>query len=155
MTSSRNSLLRVRKPVLSSRSRWSYPVLALITSRLYCLPSLALDHHARSRALAAPSPSISTKHACLSPQADWDQSETYGAAIEKEAAAAGSGKKGAGGLDSLWEDNWDDDDIEDDFSVQLRFVSLHLVARSIQEHLPSTYRQPVKHTDCARTIAQR
>lgn len=25
-----------------------------------------------------------------------------------------------GGLDSLWDDNWDNDDIADDFSVQLR-----------------------------------
>lgn len=27
-------------------------------------------------------------------------------------------------MDSLWEDNWDDDDIEDDFSTQLRFGSI-------------------------------
>jgi 26 proteasome complex subunit DSS1 len=26
---------------------------------------------------------------------------------------------GGAGQDSLWEDNWDDDDIEDDFSKQL------------------------------------
>lgn len=48
-----------------------------------------------------------------------DPSTTGGAG----ASATTTGKAGAGGLDSLWEDNWDDDDIEDDFSVQLRCVS--------------------------------
>jgi 26 proteasome complex subunit DSS1 len=28
----------------------------------------------------------------------------------------------AAGADHLWEDNWDDDDIEDDFSLALRCV---------------------------------
>jgi len=32
-----------------------------------------------------------------------------------------SGSARSGG-DHLWEDNWDDDDIEDDFSVALRYV---------------------------------
>jgi len=31
--------------------------------------------------------------------------------------APGAAKSGG---DNLWEDNWDDDDIEDEFSVQLR-----------------------------------
>jgi len=31
--------------------------------------------------------------------------------------APGAAKSGG---DKLWEDNWDDDDIEDEFSVQLR-----------------------------------
>lgn len=26
---------------------------------------------------------------------------------------------------NVWEDNWDDDNVEDDFSKQLRFVLLH------------------------------
>ena len=29
--------------------------------------------------------------------------------------------------DKLWEDNWDDDDIEEDFSVQLRYVCYQLI----------------------------
>lgn len=39
-------------------------------------------------------------------------------------AAPGAAKSSG---DKLWEDNWDDDDIEDDFSVQLRCVSLCLL----------------------------
>ncbi len=38
--------------------------------------------------------------------------------------APGEAKSGG---DKLWEDNWDDDDIEDDFSVQLRSVCQSLV----------------------------
>ncbi|KAJ8463941.1 hypothetical protein ONZ45_g11308 [Pleurotus djamor] len=47
--------------------------------------------------------------------ADWDDSETDLAHLG--GAAPGAAKSGG---DKLWEDNWDDDDIEDDFSVQLR-----------------------------------
>jgi len=43
--------------------------------------------------------------------ADWDDSQT-------DLAQLGSSDQHGG--DKLWEDNWDDDDIEDDFSVQLR-----------------------------------
>ncbi|KAF9451868.1 hypothetical protein P691DRAFT_785763 [Macrolepiota fuliginosa MF-IS2] len=46
---------------------------------------------------------------------DWDDSETDLAHLG--GAAPGAAKSGG---DKLWEDNWDDDDIEDDFSVQLR-----------------------------------
>ena len=46
--------------------------------------------------------------------ADWDPKDSYGASLAKNDA---SGKTG---LDSLWEDNWDDDDVADDFSAQLR-----------------------------------
>lgn len=46
---------------------------------------------------------------------DWDDSETNLAHLG--GAAPGAAKSGG---DKLWEDNWDDDDIEDDFSVQLR-----------------------------------
>jgi len=47
--------------------------------------------------------------------ADWNDSET-------DLAHLGGAQPGAAksGGDKLWEDNWDDDDIEDEFSVQLR-----------------------------------
>ena len=50
---------------------------------------------------------------------DWDDSETDLAHLG--GAAPGAAKSSG---DKLWEDNWDDDDIEDDFSVQLRCVSV-------------------------------
>ncbi|KAJ8473178.1 hypothetical protein ONZ51_g8031 [Trametes cubensis] len=46
---------------------------------------------------------------------DWDDSQTDLAHLA--GTAPGAAKSGG---DKLWEDNWDDDDIEDDFSVQLR-----------------------------------
>jgi len=48
---------------------------------------------------------------------DWDDSQT-------DLAHLGGGAPGAAksGGDKLWEDNWDDDDIEDEFSMQLRYV---------------------------------
>ncbi|PPQ67497.1 hypothetical protein CVT25_006038 [Psilocybe cyanescens] len=49
------------------------------------------------------------------PVADWDDSKTDLAHLG--GAAPGSAKSGG---DKLWEDNWDDDDVEDEFSVQLR-----------------------------------
>jgi len=49
------------------------------------------------------------------PVADWDDSETNLAHLG--GSAPGAAKSGG---DKLWEDNWDDDDIEDEFSVQLR-----------------------------------
>ncbi|KAM0748585.1 hypothetical protein T439DRAFT_327846 [Meredithblackwellia eburnea MCA 4105] len=45
---------------------------------------------------------------------DWEENKTFGASL---AGGKGDAKKG---LNSLWEDNWDDDDVGDDFSVQLR-----------------------------------
>jgi len=45
---------------------------------------------------------------------DWDAKDSYGASLAK------TGAPGKTGLDSLWEDNWDDDDVADDFSAQLR-----------------------------------
>jgi len=49
------------------------------------------------------------------PVQDWDDSQTdlahLGGVTPGAAKAEG---------DKLWEDNWDDDDIEEDFSVQLR-----------------------------------
>lgn len=47
--------------------------------------------------------------------ADWDDSKTDLAHLG--AAAPGAAKSGG---DKLWEDNWDDDDVEDEFSIQLR-----------------------------------
>jgi len=47
--------------------------------------------------------------------ADWNDTETDLAHL----AGAQPGATKSGG-DKLWEDNWDDDDIEDEFSVQLR-----------------------------------
>ncbi|KAH6913228.1 DSS1/SEM1 family-domain-containing protein [Coprinopsis sp. MPI-PUGE-AT-0042] len=49
------------------------------------------------------------------PAADWDDAETDLAHLG--GAAPGAAKTGG---DKLWEDNWDDDDVEEDFSVQLR-----------------------------------
>lgn len=50
--------------------------------------------------------------------ADWDDSET---ALAHLGGAAPGGAKSQG--DKLWEDNWDDDDVEEEFSAQLRSVS--------------------------------
>ncbi|KAJ7183189.1 DSS1/SEM1 family-domain-containing protein [Mycena filopes] len=49
------------------------------------------------------------------PVADWDDAQTDLAHLG--GSAPGAAKSGG---DKLWEDNWDDDDIEDEFSVQLR-----------------------------------
>ncbi|KAF8501263.1 DSS1/SEM1 family-domain-containing protein [Gautieria morchelliformis] len=46
------------------------------------------------------------------PAQDWDDSETNLAHLNGSGAAVAT--------DKLWEDNWDDDDIEDEFSLQLR-----------------------------------
>jgi len=47
--------------------------------------------------------------------ADWDDSQTDLAHLN----GAAPGVANSSG-DKLWEDNWDDDDLEDEFSVQLR-----------------------------------
>ncbi|EIN09772.1 hypothetical protein PUNSTDRAFT_86232 [Punctularia strigosozonata HHB-11173 SS5] len=49
------------------------------------------------------------------PVQDWDDSETD----LKHLGGAAPGAAQSGG-NKLWEDNWDDDDIEDEFSMQLR-----------------------------------
>jgi 26 proteasome complex subunit DSS1 len=52
---------------------------------------------------------------------DWDDSQTDLANLGGPGAA---GSAAAG--DKLWEDNWDDDDIEEEFSTQLRsFILSH------------------------------
>ena len=56
---------------------------------------------------------------CTSNTLDWDDSQTDLANL----SGAGATGPAAGG-DKLWEDNWDDDDIEDEFSTQLRFAIL-------------------------------
>ncbi|SCV73455.1 BQ2448_7381 [Microbotryum intermedium] len=67
---------------------------------------------------------------------DWDDSATYSNVLASKSAQASTGGAAAAaagtdgqqqqqqkqGLDSLWQDNWDDDDVEDDFSVALRYV---------------------------------
>ncbi|BGP41365.1 hypothetical protein JCM10450v2_005407 [Rhodotorula kratochvilovae] len=60
------------------------------------------------------------------PAEDWDEKDTYAASLAAKAGGTASGAAGTQGgegvkaLDSLWEDDWDDDDVGDDFSVQLR-----------------------------------
>lgn len=60
-------------------------------------------------------------HVCI----DWDDSETSLAHLTNDKGGATglsiSGERGGvSGGDHLWEDNWDDDDVEDDFSKALR-----------------------------------
>lgn len=53
---------------------------------------------------------------------DWEDSKTSLAHLNSEGGATGlsmSGEQGGTG-DHLWEDNWDDDDVEDDFGKALR-----------------------------------
>ena len=52
---------------------------------------------------------------------DWDDSQTDLANLGGPGAA---GSAAAG--DKLWEDNWDDDDIEEEFSTQLRSFALSI-----------------------------
>ncbi|KAH7100727.1 DSS1/SEM1 family-domain-containing protein [Auriculariales sp. MPI-PUGE-AT-0066] len=49
------------------------------------------------------------------PAQDWDNSQTELARLGNQAGADGQKIQ-----DSLWEDNWDDDDIEEEFAAQLR-----------------------------------
>jgi len=53
------------------------------------------------------------------PVQDWDDTETDLSRLTSVASAQGGTASTKAG-DNLWEDNWDDDDVEDDFSVQLR-----------------------------------
>ncbi|KAI0059262.1 hypothetical protein BV25DRAFT_1890235 [Artomyces pyxidatus] len=61
------------------------------------------------------------------PVQDWDDSQTDLAHLGGTAPGAA---KSSG--DKLWEDNWDDDDIEDEFSVQLR----NELAKTTKEGVP-------------------
>lgn len=47
---------------------------------------------------------------------EWKDEETDVAKYLEQSGAAGGG----GASSHLWEDTWDDDDVEEDFSVQLR-----------------------------------
>ena len=50
------------------------------------------------------------------PNTEWKDEETDVAKYLEQSGATG----GAGAPSHLWEDTWDDDDVEEDFSVQLR-----------------------------------
>ncbi|GAA5873683.1 hypothetical protein JCM16303_002555 [Sporobolomyces ruberrimus] len=63
------------------------------------------------------------------PASDWQDSDTYGASLNAKA-----GQPGSKSLDMLWEDNWDDDDVTDPFSVQLRG---ELLKQSDQQQMQS------------------
>jgi 26 proteasome complex subunit DSS1 len=76
----------------------------------------------------------------IDPPPDWNDSQTDLAHLG--GVAPGAAKSGG---DKLWEDNWDDDDIEDEFSVQLRYdnreeclVSALLTGRSSRNELAKT-----------------
>lgn len=72
---------------------------------------------------------------------DWDDSQTDLANL------AGSGTAGsAAGGDKLWEDNWDDDDIEEEFSTQLRFVVLVHSLSTLFEHTSPSLRAELAKT---------
>jgi 26 proteasome complex subunit DSS1 len=51
---------------------------------------------------------------------DWKDEDTDVSKLIQlsKAGGAASGVQGS----NLWEDNWDDDDVEDDFSKQLRYI---------------------------------
>ncbi|QRV89418.1 DSS1/SEM1 family domain-containing protein [Ceratobasidium sp. AG-Ba] len=52
------------------------------------------------------------------PAQDWEDRDTDIANLTNPSASGASKNT----VDNLWEDNWDDDDVEDDFSKQLRQV---------------------------------
>jgi len=57
------------------------------------------------------------------PADDWeDQEADISHIIKGRANPVGTAGGNATTLDALWEDNWDDDDVEDDFSKKLREV---------------------------------
>lgn len=72
---------------------------------------------------------------------DWDDSQTDLAHLS--GGAPGAAKSGG---DKLWEDNWDDDDIEDEFSVQLRCVSGFLFLLSQNPDLVAPFRNELVKT---------
>jgi len=62
------------------------------------------------------------------PAQDWDDTETeLGKLSGLQPGAAMSGG------DRLWEDNWDDDDVEEDFSLQLRKEGAKVQGNSMQQ----------------------
>jgi hypothetical protein len=68
---------------------------------------------------------------------DWEDRDTDIANLTN--ASSGGAKVSA---DNMWEDNWDDDDVEDDFSKQLRSVHFLLfIIRRIHSHVYKTGRR--------------
>ncbi|KAF7312064.1 hypothetical protein MIND_00218600 [Mycena indigotica] len=63
------------------------------------------------------------------PAADWDDAQTDLAHLG--GTAPGAAKSGG---DKLWEDNWDDDDIEEEFSTQLRSELAKTNGSGVMEH---------------------
>ena len=86
-------------------------------SKLGLTASLSIDWDDSESSLSQITSTINGKSESLN-----TSTSTTGAGNANASAGAGGagGKPGTTGMDSLWEDNWDDDDIEDDFSVQLR-----------------------------------
>lgn len=60
--------------------------------------------------------------------ADVHTAEQSGNVLDQLSKAAG------GKSEPLWQDNWDDDDIEDDFTKQLRYVNYAPFVRSRRYH---------------------
>jgi hypothetical protein len=58
--------------------------------------------------------------------AEWKDEETDVAKYLEQSGATGGG----GAPSHLWEDSWDDDDVEEDFSVQLRYFYASLTTRT-------------------------
>jgi DSS1/SEM1 family len=58
--------------------------------------------------------------------AEWKDEETDVAKYLEQSGATGSG----GAPSHLWEDSWDDDDVEENFSVQLRYLYASLTSRT-------------------------
>jgi hypothetical protein len=57
---------------------------------------------------------------------EWKDEETDVAKYLEQSGATGGG----GAPSHLWEDSWDDDDVEENFSVQLRYVCTSLTSRT-------------------------
>lgn len=108
-------------------------------------------------------PPISLDRTAL--HADWDEKDTYAASLAAKAGGATQGPEGVKALDSLWQDDWDDDDVGDDFSVQLRCVRAASLSRgraraAAQAQLPALPRQgwlvPAHDADsCSRSRTHR
>jgi 26 proteasome complex subunit DSS1 len=63
---------------------------------------------------------------------DWKDEDTD---VSKLVQLSKTGLTASGGQSSnLWEDNWDDDDVEDDFSKQLRYVLAPCMSTSRETH---------------------
>ena len=77
------------------------------------------------------SPRIANISPCIT--IDWDESQTFSSTLGGGSKSDKDGNNQPGqsqgqGLDSLWEDNWDDDDIEDEFT----FISIRIFYRKLK-----------------------